>query len=41
MAMAMAIGHIGGPPLCLYRAAVADLVSSRRYRQSWRAADAA
>jgi hypothetical protein len=29
------------PPLCLYRAAVADLVAAGRYQQSWRGADAA
>jgi hypothetical protein len=29
------------PPLCLYRSAVADVVASGRYQQSWRAADAA
>jgi len=29
------------PPLCLYRAAVADLVATGRYQPSWRAADAA
>lgn len=28
------------PPLCLYRAAVADLVASGRYQPSWRDADA-
>jgi hypothetical protein len=27
------------PPLCLYRAAVADVVASGRYHASWRAAD--
>jgi hypothetical protein len=29
------------PPLCLYRSAVADVVASGRFQQSWRAADAA
>jgi hypothetical protein len=29
------------PPLCLYRSAVADVVASRRFHESWRAADAA
>jgi hypothetical protein len=29
------------PPLCLYRSAVADVVATRRYRPSWRAADTA
>lgn len=29
------------PPLCLYRAAVADLVASRRYQAPWRQADTA
>jgi hypothetical protein len=29
------------PPLCLYRSAVADLVATRRYQPSWRAADTA
>jgi hypothetical protein len=27
------------PPLCLYRSAVADLVTSRRYQDSWNEAD--
>jgi hypothetical protein len=29
------------PPVCLYRSAVADLVTGGRYRHSWREADAA
>jgi hypothetical protein len=39
----MACAHVctQDPPLCLYRSAVADLVVSGRYQQSWREADAA